>query len=177
MHTWFYENEYSPKLQKYALELFQKYPDNALEIHWCMLLAAYPIFGDICRLIGKMSEFQHEITLAQLKQKVFDEWGERATLFHSIDKLIATMKALDVLYCDKPGKYHIKYHKVNQQEVAIFMVYTMLHTDTNGYHAFQDLSNAKCFFPFEYHIGKEELMQDNRFVVNNIGGDLLISVV
>lgn len=27
------------------------------------------------KLIGKLSEFQDEITLAQLKQKLFDEWG------------------------------------------------------------------------------------------------------
>ncbi len=58
----------------------------------------------MCKLIGKMSEFQDEITLAQLKQKLFDEWGERTTLYHSIDKLIATLKEFDVFALRKAGK-------------------------------------------------------------------------
>ncbi len=177
MHIWFYENEDVPEIRQYAADLFRKYPDNALELHWCMLLATYPIFGDVCRLIGKMFEFQDEITLAQLKQKVFDEWGERATLFHSIDKLAATMKALDVLRSDRPGKYHIRRHKVVQQEVAVFMAYAFLCTDTSGYHTFQDLNSAKCFFPFEYHIGKDEILQDSRFTMNNLNRELLVDII
>jgi hypothetical protein len=31
-------------------------------------------------------------------------------------KLIATLKAIDVLNCDKPGKYHVTKHKVRQQQ-------------------------------------------------------------
>ena len=45
------------------------------------MLAAYPVFIDMCKLIGKMSEFEDEITLAQLKNKLFDEWGERYATF------------------------------------------------------------------------------------------------
>ena len=91
MYIWVYENQYSAKIKDEALTLIRNYPDYALEIHWCMMLAAYPVFDDMCKLIGKMGEFQDEITLAQLKQKLFDEWGERTTLFHSIDKLVATL--------------------------------------------------------------------------------------
>ena len=33
----------------------------------------------------------------KFKQKLFNEWGERSTLYHASDKLIATLKAFDVL--------------------------------------------------------------------------------
>ena len=85
MNIWVYENDYSAKIKATALELIRLYPEYSMPIHWCMMLAAYPVFVDMCKLIGKMSEFQDEITLAQLKQKLFDEWGERTTLFHSTD--------------------------------------------------------------------------------------------
>ncbi len=52
----------------------------------------------MCRLIGKIGEFEETITTRQVKQKLFDEWGERSTLYHSIDKLLATMKALDFIF-------------------------------------------------------------------------------
>ena len=84
MNVWIYDNDYSEKLFSEAKKLYRNYPDYSLEIHWCLLLAAYPVFGDVCKLIGKMSQFQDEITLAQIKRKLFDEWGERTTLYHSV---------------------------------------------------------------------------------------------
>ena len=108
------------KMRQY--ELMEKYPEYAVSINWCMMLAAYPVFFDMCKLIGKMSEFQDEITLAQLKQKLFDEWGERTTLYHSIDKLIATLKEFDVLRCEKPGKYYINRIPINNKKISVFML-------------------------------------------------------
>ena len=176
MCIWSYENEYTEKLRPTALELIKKYPDYALEIHWSMMLAAYPVFMDMCKLIGKMSEFQDEITLAQLKQKLFDEWGERTTLYHSIDKLVSTLKEFGVLICDKPGKYRISKHKVARDEISSFLVYTMMNVDDSGYYSFQELNASTYLFPFEYRVTKETLLQDDRFVMNNFGGELSIAL-
>jgi hypothetical protein len=174
MYIWVYENQYSAKLKNEALTLIKNYPEYALELHWCMMLAAYPVFDDMCKLIGKMGEFQDEITLAQLKQKLFDEWGERTTLFHSIDKLIATLKAIDVLNCDKPGKYHVTKHKVNNSKVSAFMVYTMMLVDDGGYYSLLDVNNSTYLFPFVYKLEKETILEDSRFSMNNFGGELSI---
>lgn len=176
MTIWYYENKYTERLRPTALALIQKYPEYALEIHWCMMLAAYPVFVDMCKLMGKMSEFQDELTLSQIKQKLFDEWGERTTLFHSIDKLIATLKAMDVLVCDKPGKYHIKKHVVKKEDVAAFMVYAMMCVDEGSYYSFQELNSSVYLFPFEYRMEKEALLQDDRFVMSNFGGELAITL-
>lgn len=176
MYIWVYDNQYSAKLKNEALTLIKNYPEYALEIHWCMMLAAYPVFDDMCKLIGKMGEFQDEITLAQLKQKLFDEWGERTTLFHSIDKLIATLKAIDVLNCDKPGKYHVTKHKVNNSKVSAFMVYTMMLVDDGGYYSLLEVNNSTYLFPFVYKLEKETILEDSRFSMNNFGGELSISL-
>jgi hypothetical protein len=42
-------------------------------------------------------------TVKQVRQKLYDEWGERATLSHSLDKQIATLKALGALENQKTG--------------------------------------------------------------------------
>ena len=174
MYIWVYDNQFSAKLKEEALSLIKNYPDYALEIHWCMMLAAYPVFDDMCKLIGKMGEFQDEITLAQVKQKLFDEWGERTTLFHSIDKLIATLKAIDVLVCDKPGKYHIKKHKVSNIKISAFMFYAMMLIDDGGYYPFIEVNNSTYLFPFSYKLEKETVLEDSRFSMNNFGGELSI---
>lgn len=176
MNIWVYENDYSGKIKAAALELICNYPEYSMPIHWCMMLAAYPVFVDMCKLIGKIAEFQDEITLAQLKQKLFDEWGERTTLFHSIDKLVATLKAFEVMTCDKPGKYHINAHKVNNPNIVAFMVYVMMLVDDGGYYTFTDINSSTYLFPFEYKMEKEALFNDDKFAMNNFGGELSISL-
>ncbi|MDD6488470.1 MAG: hypothetical protein PUG48_01465 [Clostridia bacterium] len=176
MNIWVYENEQANKIKMSALELIKTYPEYDLVIHWCMMMVAYPVFVDMCKLIGKMAEFQDEITLAQLKQKLFDEWGERTTLFHSIDKLVATLKALNVIVCDKPGKYHINTHRVSNPKVISLMVYTMMIVDDSGYYTLNDINSSAYLFPFDYKIEKETLFEDSRFAMNNFGGELSISL-
>jgi hypothetical protein len=172
MNIWVYENEYSEKLRPEALRLIQKDSENQLPVHWIMMLAAYPVFQDLCKLISKMSEFQDEITLAQIKQKLFDEWGERTTLFHSIDKLIATLKALDVLVCDKPGKYRINKHKLTKEDIIKYVTFAMMVIDDGGYYSLQQLQEAGILFPFAYEIKKEWILEDERFMLVNFGGEV-----
>lgn len=176
MNIWVYDNELSNKIKAPALELIKAYPEYDLVIHWCMMMTAYPVFVDMCKLIGKMSEFQDEITLAQLKQKLFDEWGERTTLYHSIDKLIATLKAIDVLKCDRPGKYYISKHRVLNSKIVSFMVYTMMLVDDGGYYSFIEVNSSTYLFPFDYKLEKEILLEDTRFSMNNFGNELSISL-
>lgn len=176
MNIWVYKNEVNSKLRDEAISIIHDVPEYALVIHWCMMMAAYPVFVDMCKLIGKLSEFQDEISLSQIKQRLYDEWGERTTLYHSIDKLISTLKELNVLHCDRPGKYRIAKHTVRNSKVSSFMVYVMMLVDDSGYYSFADLSNAVYFFPFEYQVEKELLLEDSRFAINSFGGELSVSL-
>lgn len=175
MNVWIYDNEYSDKLFAEAKKLYRNYPDYSVAIHWCLLLASYPVFGDVCKLIGKMSQFQDEISLAQIKQKLFDEWGERTTLYHSMDKLIATMKALGVIEGNK-GKYKINKFQIKNQKIVLFMIYTMMCVDNSGYYTFLDLLSSPLFFPFDYAPDKIDIMEDDRFVFSNFGGETTIGI-
>lgn len=176
LNIWVYDGEVTSNIRSTALNLFNTYPEYRLEIHWCMILAAYPVFRDMCKLLGKISEFQDEITLSQIKQKLFDEWGERTTLFHSIDKIIATLKDFEVLLCNKPGKYYINKKNVNNKEVILLLVWTSMMIDNCEYYSFFELNNFMYIFPFNYSIEKEQIVVDERFIINNFGGELTITL-
>ena len=176
MNVWAYDSVIPAEIHNEAVKLFKQYPDYALEIHWCLLLLAYPVFVDINSLIGKISEFQDEITLAQLKQKMFDEWGERTTLFHSTDKIIATLKSIEALSCDKPGKYRVQKYDVKPAKVVLFMVYVLMKVDESSYHTFQSLNSAAFFYPFHYQVDKMDIMDDGRFELSNFGGELTVTL-
>ncbi len=176
MNIWVYENDYTGAIKAEAVRLFQKDSDYALPVHWCMMLAAYPVFQDMCRLIGKISEFEETITTKQLKQKLFDEWGERSTLFHSSDKLIATLKALEALDCEKTGVYSVKKHEYAKTDIVNFMLFSMMKIDDAGYYSLMELENSVYLFTFKYKISKEALLMDERFTTGTFGGELAISL-
>ena len=77
---WVAEDDALAALRAEALELVKSHPYELLPLHWGLLIVAFPMFGDLVRLVGKMSEYQDELTSAQIKQKVLDEWGERSTV-------------------------------------------------------------------------------------------------
>lgn len=176
MHLWFYKDAGTDDIRELALSLIRAYPDYALPIHWCMMLVTYPVFSDVCKLIGRISDFQEEITLAQLKQKLFDEWGERTTLFHSTDKIITTMKDMGVLSCEKPGKYHIQKYPISNEQIVNFMLLVAIKVGGNSYYTLPDLTNIGVLFPFEYRVNKEQLITDDHFVINNFGGEITVAL-
>ena len=176
MHLWFYKDDETNDIRELGLSLIRAYPDYALPIHWCIILITYPVFADVCKLIGRISDFQEEITLAQLKQKLFDEWGERTTLFHSTDKIITTMKEMGALSCEKPGKYHIQKYPISNEQIVNFMLLVAIKVGGNSYYTLPDLTNIGVLFPFEYRVNKEQLITDDHFVINNFGGEITVAL-
>lgn len=176
MNLWYHENSDLQSLRAQAWSLLEKNPDNALAAHWSIILATYPIFVDVSRIIGKLSEFEEEFTLQQLKQKLFDEWGERATLFHSIDKIIATMKAMDALRAEKPGHYTIVRHEVRDDEINALLASTGMTVEDKGNFTLQDLRSMSYMFPFKYQIERDMLMTNHEFTITNIGGEMMVSL-
>lgn len=174
MNIWVYNHEHNEHIKKYSIELIQKNEECPLIVHWCMMLSAYPVFADMCKLIGKFSEFQDLITLAQLKQKLYDEWGERTTLHHSIDKLIASLKDFGVLVSEKPGKYTINSSRVSQSKYLTLMLMTIMLIEKKSYYSLQELNVSHFFFPFKYTIEKEFIYESELFTFNNFGGDLYV---
>ena len=176
MNIWVYKNGYTDALRDEALRLIRRDPDYSLPVHWCMMLAAYPVFRDMCRLIGKLAEFEEVVTTKQIKQKLFDEWGERSTLYYSSDKLIATLKDMDVLESENVGVYSIKKHALDKTEIVNFLLYVMMKIDDAGYYSLHNLENSMYLFPFEYKVSKEAIMGDDRFTVGTFGGEISISL-
>lgn len=177
MRLWFYEDDQIvTQIRNEALLLIKKHPDYAMPIHWCMMLASYPVFADLSRLMSKIAEFNDVIILSQLKQKLFDEWGERSTLYHSTDKIIQTIKELGVITANKPGKYTIIKHTVSNSEIVEFMLHVALKVDGNSYYSFTELNDFAVLYPFDYQVSREIVTSDEMIVCSNLGGELSIAL-
>lgn len=177
MRVWYYSDDAIITLYRQeAFSLLKKYPDYDIPIHWCLLLLIYPVFADLCKLTGRIAEFNDMVILKQLKQKLFDEWGERSTLFHSTDKIIATMKELGVIFSEKPGVYRISSIEIKNEKISSFLLRTAMVVDNGSYYSYTELNSFNILFPFKYSITKESLMEHTEFTITTFGGELAITL-
>jgi len=177
MNIWFFDDDTElAKTRNKAKKLLEKYPEDRLPVYWCMLLAAYPVFADLSKMIGRFSEYYDTIKLKSIKQKLYDEWGERSTLYHSTDKIMATMKAFDALSTTKPGDYTIVKHDVRIPEIVDFMLYVAMKIDKSSYYEFTELNGFAILFPFEYNVSKEYILSDPDFTATHFAGEMTLSL-
>ena len=176
MRVWYRDTEGVEKLQKEGRDLAIKYPDHLAAINWCMTALVFPAFADIARLMGKMFEFQDEITTTQIKQKMFDEWGETGTLQTVVAKIIGTMREIGGIKSEKTGRQEAAAIEVKDEEVVSFMIRVAMTLDGSSYYAFSSLTDFPFLFPLQYRVSKEMLMADDRFVLSTFDSTLSVAL-
>lgn len=173
---WYLDSEEYGLLQKEGRQLVQDYPEYITAIGWCMIPMAYPVFYDLAKLMGKMFEFQDTITTGQIRQKMFDEWGERSTLDYSVGKVIAAMKSLETVRSAQTGKYQACSISLNNDKVVSFMLRVAMKLDGSSYYSLASLTELPFLFPFKYKVVKEQIMQDNRFTFSAFDATLSVAL-
>ena len=176
MNIWVRNNENSEVAKKLAIKLYENgKKENVLLAHWCLILLAYPVFADICCTIGKMDRKMFDITNKGIKSNIFDLWGERSTLYYSIDKNIKTLKDMDVLYSLPKNKYGINRYAIESSEGIVLIAYTLTCIKDKLYLSLEEINNSPEFFPFEYDVTIDVLEKSNMFSIDKFGGKLVIS--
>lgn len=176
MRVWYRNTDGVEKLQREGRTLAIKYPDQLDSISWCMTALVFPAFADIAKLMGKMFEFQDVITTSQIKQKMFDEWGETGTLQTVVAKIVGTMREIGAITSEKTGRQESASIEVNNEEVVSFMLRVAMTLDGSSYYAISSLSEFPFLFPFKYRITKEQLMADKRFALSTFDATLSVAL-
>jgi len=175
MAIWVRTPNETNKIKQLALKVYDEERIDRRVVHWCMILLAYPVFYDACGLIGKLTNIQETFTTSWLKQKLFDMWGERVTLLHSIDKILQTLKYIGAIENEKVGKYKIKTYDINNDDAKALIALTIIAVGNKAYYEISELSQMPQMFPFKYGISHELLHQSDMFTLNNFGGRVVVS--
>ena len=170
------DNEPAKRLREEGLSIIREHPEYAPIVHWCVILATYPVFADLCKIIGNLAEFQGEITTGQIRSKLFDEWGERTTLLYTVEKEISSLKDWGILESVRQGKYQIVQGAAADERVSAFMAYALMLAVPRAYYSLSDLNRSPYFFPFPYKVGREILQEDSRFSLNYFGDELSVAL-
>jgi len=174
MYIWIKSGDEYRELRYKALEVYKLERSNKLAIHWCLMIAAYPVFADVCSLLGKLTNIQDTFTTSWLKEKLFEVWGERSTLLHSSDKILQTLKYIGAIENLKVGTYQTKKYVIKDSETITLLIMTTLLTNEKAYFEVAELPNTPQMFPFEFVVSHEWLHNSNCFSLNNFGGKVVL---
>jgi hypothetical protein len=146
MNIWVRTPDELSLLKQQALEAYKDEKSNKLALHWSMMLVAYPVFCDVCALIGKLTNIQDSFTTSWLKEKLFEMWGERTTLFHSSDKILQTLKLIGAIENEKVGVYRIKKYPVTDVKTIQVLLLAILSLKEKAYYEIAELSSVPQAF-------------------------------
>ncbi|OQA15944.1 MAG: hypothetical protein BWY62_00386 [Firmicutes bacterium ADurb.Bin356] len=139
-----------------------------------MLLVTYPIFADCCSLIGKLSNIQDTFTTSWLKDRLYEIWGERSTLYYSIGRILQTLKYLAVIEPIKPGVYKIKQRKLVSPEAIEVLLMAILLLKEKAYYGIPELTCLPKLFPFVFDVSYEWLHNSDVFKLASFGGKIVL---
>lgn len=171
MHVWYYPTEELEDARKEALDLMKKYPEYDAAIHYMMICLTYPVFADICTIMGKFFEYQDEVTNAALKKKLFDDWGERGALDTTTRRVTLTLKELGILKSEVKTKYALQKIDVPKEDVVDFILARGMQLDGRSYYSYTELGKLYVLFPFNYVVSKEMIARQDRYLVTGFGGE------
>lgn len=176
MNVWYYPSEELDDVRIEAKALLEKYSEQSVAIQYCMLCLTYPVFADVCKIMGKLFEFQEEVTNSALKQKLYDDWGERGTLEATTRRITLTLKEMDILRNETKTRYIINKIPVQNEAVLNFIITQGMKLDGSSYYSYTELGNIYILFPFIYQVSKEMLMQEERYAMTGFGGEVTFSL-
>ena len=175
MNVWVIPSECSAYIRELALSLYPTLPSDELPLHWCMLIITYPIFADICSLIGKIAVMEESFTTAWIRKKLYESWGERTTLEVPIKNILRTLVAFGALEKVKTGVYKTKVRSIKNEQTICLILQTLLALERQAYYEIPKLSHIPLFFPFEFKVSMEWLHDSPDFTLENFGGKTVLS--
>jgi len=175
MNIWVTPSENSLDIRTLALSHYSTLTSDKLPLHWCMLALNYPIFVDMCSLIGKIATIEESFTTAWVRKKLYESWGERSTLDVPIKNILKSLVGFGTLEKVKIGAYKIKVRQVLDEKTTRLIILTLLSLGKKAYYEIQELSGISLFFPFDYNVTHEWLYNAPEINISNFGGKTVIT--
>jgi hypothetical protein len=152
LKTWVKSPDQLKGFHDAGLQLFKELPTNEhIALHWGMVLAAYPFFELVACIINKLIKLQGNFSSNQLRQRIYEELGERSTLHRAYRRVLGSMVEWGILLELKSGYYTTAspLAVTNTQLISWLVEASLLASHTTS-GLFQTLTKAPTLFPFEF---------------------------
>ncbi|WP_010252938.1 hypothetical protein [Treponema primitia] len=176
MATWININTENQQARKTAITAYKNCAENHNIQHYCMLLLAYPVFNDFCNLIGKISKMQDTFTKSWLRDKLFEQWGDRVSIDNSLKYLIQTLLSLQILERIGVGKYQIKKHEIMDNQNKILLLHALALLGGTKYCVLSSANFQPILFPYIVEFSPELILNNSILELCIFQGKAIISL-
>ena len=147
-----------------------------LPLHWGLLLAYYPVFFDLCSVIGSLLEYRDEVTLQQIKARIYEKWGARTTLEHSLSKNMQSLKDVGAVIPQQAvGSYAAVKHVVDNKRSVYVLVESILKNEQREYMTWEEIVHHPALFPFIIeNVTQGDIASCEHFLLERMGDDVVI---
>lgn len=147
-------------------------------LHWALLLAQYPVFFDLCTAMGSLFDYRPAISLQQIKARVFEKWGARTTLGHSLKMNVMSLRDIDVI---RPavaiGSYTAEHYVVDDKRIVYALADAILENENREYMMWEEIIHHPALYPFEIqHVTQADIASCDHFSLERMGDDVVIRI-
>lgn len=152
LRTWFLVPEDLRPLRDEAIALLagRESPDR-LTLHWGMVCANYPVVWEVASVVGRLLSLQGSVSLAQLRRRIVETYGERSTLIRASQRIIRSFVDWGVLVETQEKGVYIPgpSRPVSDEKLTVWLVEAVLRTTGSELGVLTAVLGSPALFPFK----------------------------
>lgn len=165
MRVWVKPPQPLRALRADGLELLARLPaDQHLAVHWGMVMAVYPFWGNVAAQVGRLLRLQGHAVAAQVQRRLREQYGERETIARAARRVLRSFIDWGVLTeTGTPGVYASGVSlALRDPGLIVWLTEVVLHAQAALTLPLRQVLDAPSLFPFQLGLaGMEELLSDS----------------
>ena len=175
LHIWAPDLERLISLRQDGLALIQNaVGPGRLAVHWGMCLAAYPFFGDVAAITGRLLSLQQSVALSQVTRRVAESWGTRSTVLRAAQRVVRSFVDWGVLQdTGHRGTFEARrsFTVSNEHGAATWLLEAAILGGGGSARPLASVVRHPMFFPFAITISARDLDGSLRLELHHQGAD------
>ncbi|MFC1665488.1 hypothetical protein ACFL17_07655 [Pseudomonadota bacterium] len=145
-------------------------PHERVALHWSLLTAGFPFFGDLAATAGRLLNLQGNFSLAQLIRRLRETWGDRSTMSTAAPRIVRSMVQWEVLKgAEERGNYTGALQATMARgELAELLLEGLLIHQGRAV-SIEQVTGHPALFPFGLELHAHRLRQSAQFDVHRQG--------
>ncbi len=152
LRTWVIAPESLAPLRDEGLQLLAELPpEEHLPVHWGMTMAAYPFFGAVAEVVGRLLRLQGSVPAAQAQRRIRERLGERETVARAARRVLRCFVDWRVLEdtADKGIYRPAPVRPLQNRKLAAWLLEATLQASQTGSAPLRAIAQAPSLFPFD----------------------------
>ena len=150
--SWFAPEDDLRRFRDEALKIASVIPEEErLPLHWAVISAAYPLWFNVAKQVGRLFNLQESVTQVQIFNRVMEQYGDRETVARNARYTVRSFVAWGVLQesANKGCYKKAPSMQIHDRKLAALLIESALHATPEGKLPVTTLLKNPAYFPFE----------------------------